>query len=973
MTQFCKRAWIPLAALLAVACGEESKTSSKVSQVPPSQKVGLGAHSSSSQKVGLGGHTPAAESLFGQQRPSGTPVAVQIEMSLDLDRIPKAKKTMEPQLLEKGVNLSGANLTAKIFVKEASGRKNTAQVEVYVYNTMADSGVRNLKASIKTTDATLYDMTIDPYNETELKEDISLGALAPEGVLRFVFALEGQDLTKLQIQLSGETGLVSAQRSSPIRVSPDGSTVWSANHDLGIVSVSDTKSDTLVDKIELGGSPRSLAFSADGRFVYVALAQKNEIVTLDASTRAVVARLGEAQGLDREIRNIVVSPFDGSVFASSHVQGTAQKLSPGEKGALTLTATLQIGMLPTALALSADGTTLLVPHKVPRGPIVSNESWVSVIDAQSFTKLKDSIIEDHFNLKGEDSDAACLAKAYSFPPFGKQKPEDMAFEGAASQLAGVFMPPSGGSAWIPGTRITGAVVVLERGPKADKGLKRFGGLQPGQYVAPIMFLFNSSQQGKFEKIIGPSREIPTLRSVTDCFNHALELEFINSAELNNKKEQTNPFLAYAIGNAALSDLGMVQHITFSRGGRRALLVSNTSSEIALYDAASIHPMSRKHFALSGNNPLAMDMTPDGKKAYVVYDNSPYLSVIDTSSLGQTEGGQLPGPSFVPYRYNFTFKTPVQLGTSVSFPLIRDISAIPERPDLKEVGKIDLQAKDPLDAEMRMGRVLFQSANPDRLKVSMNRLGACASCHPDGGNDGSAWATMEGERRTMSLRGGTAGRGWLHASATHSDALEFIDTVVKERLGGELTELENKAMAKYLAYGIPALQAPKVNLEMALRGKAVFEAHCTSCHAGAKYTSGNPDASKPYEGPSKDPGLFDIGTKSKDMGVAAGAWTSKIMRIGFDGKSADILDGIRGDRDLGEGDPIQKMLDFRQRPNRKAGELKAPSLINVSSNAVFFHDGSVDTLQGAVERINEQINIGLKPEEIVDVTEFLKTL
>jgi DNA-binding beta-propeller fold protein YncE/mono/diheme cytochrome c family protein len=943
----------PLLAVVAVGCGDENHALQSRMTSKPQSNV-------------------AETKRFGQSRKAGESVKAELSWSVDLDGLPNSK-TLEPLLVDKGVNLSGSNLSAKVFIKKATGRKNAAQVEVFVYNEMQDSGVRNLKASIASSNSKVFDMSINPYNETELKGDVTLGALAPEGVVRFVFALEGFDISNLRIGLSGETGLVSAQHTSAVRVAPDGKTVWAVNHDLGVLSVSDTATDKLLQKLALGGSPRSLAFSADQRFVYVALAQKNEIVVIDAAKVEIISKVTEAQGLDREGRSLLVSPFDGSVYVTSLVQGTLQKLVPNAEGLLSVVGTLEVGHMPTALALSADGSTLLVPHKLPRGPIVSNESWVSVVDTSTF-KLKDeAIIEDHFNLSGKDSDAACLAKAYSFFPLGTQKPEDMTLEGAASQLSGVFMPPSGGSAWVPGTRITGAVVVLERGPKADPNLKRFGGLQPGQYVAPIMFMFNSSQPGKFEKLVGPSREIPTLPSVTDCYKHSLELEFINAEILRGKKEQTNPFLAYAIGNAGLTDLGMVQHISFSQGGRRALLLSDTSSEIAVYDAASIHPSAQKHFALSGNNPLAMDLTPDGKKAYVVYDNSPYLSVLDTSSMAAEKVADLPGPSYVPYRYTITLKTPIQLGTSVSPPLLRDISQVPERPDLKEIGQIQLNVQDPLDTEMRMGRMLFQSANPEKLKVSMNRLGACASCHPDGGNDGSSWATMEGERRTLSLRGGVAGRGWLHASGTHSSALEFVQTVVPERLGGQISEAETNAMAKYLAYGIPALQSPKVNNEMMLRGKALFEAKCTSCHAGAKYTSGNPDASAPYQGATKDPGVFDIGTKSTNMHVAAGIWTSKILKLGFDKGSAQILDGIRGDRDLGEGDAIQKLLDFRQRPARKAGQLKAPSLVNVSANSIFFHDGTVSTLKGAVERINTLLSFELKDNEIDDVTEFLKTL
>lgn len=117
-------------------------------------------------------------------------------------------------------------------------------------------------------------------------------------------------------------------------------------------------------------------------------------------------------------------------------------------------------------------------------------------------------------------------------------------------------------------------------------------------------------------------------------------------------------------------------------------------------------------------------------------------------------------------------------------LARDVANVPLLPIPTEAGQIALVDAVPMEPEQRRGKVLFTSSSPVKHPtLSGNREAACSSCHPNGGNDGTVWGTMEGERRTIGLWGGLAGRGWLHASATHASGIEFATVIVKQRLGG----------------------------------------------------------------------------------------------------------------------------------------------------------------------------------------------
>lgn len=896
--------------------------------------------------------------------PDIEPEAVESSFTITIDAAHPAidGETLEP--VAAPVTVSGGDggqLALSARVKRLPARPGLLWVEVYVEN-RAGHALRDVEATVGALPdgVDLLDFTNDPFAEPTGDRTFSIGRIAHEGVGRLALGVTDTDgEITLPITVFAVTTARAATSSAPVAVSPDGKEAWMVWPDGDVVAVVDTTTDQRVAAIDVPGRPSSLAITPDGKFVVVAAATANTVSVIDRATREIVQSFGEEDGIGREPRHVVVSPDGGRVFVSAYVGDSVTSLIRNE-ARLWVEKTVPVGRRPTGMAVSPGGDTLYVTHFLPRGTVTDNEAWMSVLATDPLEEKGEVVFEDPFNTK----QAKCLADVFGVSA------SRLTTEAVATELWGVFLDPAGTQAWVPATRVAGATVVWERGPNSVE-LAATASIRTGELLAPFQLLLDARDPRGVEIARMPGVLDPPDVNLdfVSCARLGLEIELISRDLIPSAPgQQVNRAAAFPNATTALSEAGIARFAAFTRGGRRMLTVSHVSDEIAVTDAITHHPTSQLHFQLSGSSPLGLAATPDGKKGYVVYESSTFASVIDLSSY--SDPASLPGPSFVPYTYRDVPDFPSAPGALTGKRLVRTISSVPERPAITEIGQVPLVASDPMDPVMRRGKVLFSSANPDKLPVSATRLGACASCHPDGGTDGSLWGTMEGERRTMSLRGGVAGRGWLHAMGTHADAREFAGTIVKERLGGDLSPEDTDALAAWVAKGIPRLQPPRTDAALAAKGEAVFGQKCATCHQGEQKTSGRPDPASPLGGGAEEgPYLYDVGTFSEDSHVILGTFFESL----FPPLEAQLFKALRGDRDLGPDDLVQQKLDFRPRPPRKATEYKAPSLVGAWDSALFFHDGRYDDLGDVIDHLNDHLGLGLSADDRAAVIEHLRTL
>ncbi len=121
--------------------------------------------------------------------------------------------------------------------------------------------------------------------------------------------------------------------------------------------------------------------------------------------------------------------------------------------------------------------------------------------------------------------------------------------------------------------------------------------------------------------------------------------------------------------------------------------------------------------------------------------------------------------------------------------------------------------------------------------------ACASCHPEAGDDGHLWAFAEGARRTPSLRGGIKGTEPFHWDGAEPTMLALLDDVMSNRMNGPIQTLERSSALTDWIDRQPALRAPPVQADAVERGHLLFSSSavgCESCHTGPQGTN-NADA------------------------------------------------------------------------------------------------------------------------------------
>lgn len=121
--------------------------------------------------------------------------------------------------------------------------------------------------------------------------------------------------------------------------------------------------------------------------------------------------------------------------------------------------------------------------------------------------------------------------------------------------------------------------------------------------------------------------------------------------------------------------------------------------------------------------------------------------------------------------------------------------------------------------------------------------ACASCHPEGGDDGRAWNfTCTGRRRTQSLQTGLRGTEPFHWDGDEKDFTQLSTDVFTGRMSGpQLMPDQADAILTWLDAQPRVKRPAAVDAAAVQRGQALFNrsmagTSCATCHAGPHLTN-----------------------------------------------------------------------------------------------------------------------------------------
>jgi hypothetical protein len=119
--------------------------------------------------------------------------------------------------------------------------------------------------------------------------------------------------------------------------------------------------------------------------------------------------------------------------------------------------------------------------------------------------------------------------------------------------------------------------------------------------------------------------------------------------------------------------------------------------------------------------------------------------------------------------------------------------------------------------------------------------SCASCHPEGGEDGRTWSFIcAGPRRTQSMRGGISATAPYHWDGSETNLARLVDDVYSGRMAGTLlSDDETQALRAWLDSIPPLPGAAGLDAASIVRGKTLFDdpkIGCASCHAGVLLTN-----------------------------------------------------------------------------------------------------------------------------------------
>ncbi len=275
-----------------------------------------------------------------------------------------------------------------------------------------------------------------------------------------------------------------------------------------------------------------------------------------------------------------------------------------------------------------------------------------------------------------------------------------------------------------------------------------------------------------------------------------------------QQEETTPLTPASCGMSSYGTPG-----TGADGGSSAPTVGATVAQLSAATSRTL--------GLPQQTVLPVDVaaTPNGNQVAIAYAGSGLVGVYD-ASVGFVGFFAVAQPTAVAFRG-------------------ADLLAFSREPaQLTVVTAIVDGGVNWLGVSTPLSAVSVHSSAHDLFHLTTRNDIACASCHPEAGEDGHVWSLQEGVRRTPSLRGGLSGTAPFHWSGEETDLSTLMNDVFTLRMGG-LQEPDTRVQALLTWLDAQPERTPPGDLDpvSVSRGASLFASlGCTNCHSGAVGTN-----------------------------------------------------------------------------------------------------------------------------------------
>jgi hypothetical protein len=227
----------------------------------------------------------------------------------------------------------------------------------------------------------------------------------------------------------------------------------------------------------------------------------------------------------------------------------------------------------------------------------------------------------------------------------------------------------------------------------------------------------------------------------------------------------------------------------------------------------------------GALPIDVAVNPSGDTIAIAFAGAKAIQLAAVTALSTLDDDQCNGQTA-----QQTFNDDLGAPTSIAFTPTNDLLVFyPELPALVIHGTASRTILLPGEFGYDSGRALFHTQTSSGL--------ACASCHPEGRDDGRVWQFADvGKRRTQSLAGHIVDRAPYHWGGDMADLPALMQNVFGMRMaGGLVTRSQTLSLGPWLDRVPPPAPIAPADPTAVGRGLALFESPalgCTTCHLGA---------------------------------------------------------------------------------------------------------------------------------------------